>query len=238
VVLDGLETFEYSQYFPFHLNVLVGKHSHFFHQFTDSPLRRKGRMREDQKRRRSKLEDSLGRPDPKAIEKGVAEVLRLALPRGASVTLHSDEHPAYPRAFRRLPELKIEHNLTPSKVARRPQNPLFSANLLDLLVRHNGANHKRETIAFSKRRQGAIERLAAMQVWRNFMRPFSVRKRGPTPAQRAGAMSSKLSVAQLLVKRLFVTQADLPETLAGYYRREVRTSALKVNRTHQLKYAF
>jgi len=238
LVLDGLETFEYSQYFPFHFNVLVGKHSHFFHQFTDSPMRRKGSMRADQKRQRTKLEETLGRPDPKAIEKGVAEVLRMALPEGASLTLHSDEHPAYPRAFKRLPELKIEHVMTPSKEARRPQNPLFPVNLLDLLVRHNGSNHKRETIAFSKRRQGAIERLAAMQVWRNFMRPFSVRKRGPTPAQRAGVMSSKLSVAQLLIKRLFVTHANLPETLAGYYWREVKTSALKVNRTHRLTYAF
>ena len=238
LVLDGMETFEYSQYFPFHFNILVGKHSHFFHLFTDSPLRRKGSMREDQKRRRIKLEERLGRPDPKAIEIGVAEVLRLALPKEASVTLHSDEHPAYPKAFKRLPGLKIEHVMTPSKEARRPQNPLFPVNLLDLLIRHNGSNHKRETIAFSKRRQGAIERLAAMQVWRNFMRPFSVRKQGPTPAQRVGAVSSKLTVTQLLIKRLFVTHANLPGTLAGYYWREVKTRALRVNRSHRLKYAF
>ena len=49
----------------------------------------------------------------------------------------------------------------PAAQARRtPQNPLFPVNLSDLLIRHTGGNHKRETIAFSKRRQGALYRIA------------------------------------------------------------------------------
>ena len=41
LVLDGFESFEYSQYFPCHFHVLVGKHSHFFSLFTQrgAPLR-------------------------------------------------------------------------------------------------------------------------------------------------------------------------------------------------------
>ena len=70
----------------------------------------------------------LGRPDPKSIEREVAELVRLVVRE------------------------------------RTPQNPLFLANVLDLLIRHNGSNHKRETIAFSKRRQSAAERLAVLQV--------------------------------------------------------------------------
>src|SRR5262245_23145427 len=77
-VLDGFESFEFSQYFPFHFQVLVGKESHFFALFTDSPLRRKGSMTEAQKRKRQFLEETLGRPDPKAIEKDVAALLTLA----------------------------------------------------------------------------------------------------------------------------------------------------------------
>ena len=238
LVLDGFESFEYSQYHPFHFNVLVGKDSHFFHQFTDSPLRRKGRMTIRQKHRRGKLEEQLGRPDPKAIEKAVAEVLRLGLSGSRELVLHSDDHPAYPRAFKALPHLKIEHHVTPSTDRRTPQNPLFPVNLLDLLIRHGGSNHKRETIAFSKRRQGAIERLAMLQVWRNFMRPYSVQKGGPTPAQRAGVMATRLSVEALLARRLFPSHVQLPESLMKYYRRQVRTPALGVNREHRLKYAF
>ena len=238
VVLDGMESFEYSQYFPLHFNVLVGKGSHFLHQFTDSPLRRKGRMTAPQKKRREQLEARLGRPDPKAIEKGVAELLEMAFAGKDSITLHSDDHPAYPRAFKLLPGLKIEHHVRSSKAARIPQNPLFAVNLLELLIRHGGANHKRETIAFSKRRQEAIYRLASLQVWRNFMRPISVKSKGPTPAQKAGAMAAKLTMEGLMERRLFVTHAKLPAPLARYYWRDVETSALEVNRNHRLKYAF
>ena len=108
------------------------------------------------------------------------------------------------------------------------------------MFRHSGANHKRETIAFSKRRQGAIERLAIFQVWRNFMRSFSERRRkgGATPAQKAGVLERRLSLKELLARRLFPSRIPLPERAAGYYRREVRTAALGVNRAHRLRYAF
>jgi len=238
LVLDGFESFEYSQYFPFHFNVLVGKDSHFFFAFTESPLRRKGGMTIRQRHRRERLEESLGRPDPKAIEKAVADVLRMALPRTQEIRLHTDDHPAYPRAFKALPGLKVDHRVTPSTDRRTSRNPLFPVNLLDLLIRHGGANHKRETIAFSKRLQAAIERLATLQVYRNFMRPYSVRKRGPTPAQRAGVMKARLSAKALLRRRLFPMHGELPETLRKYYVRGVRTAALGVNREHRLKYAF
>jgi len=44
--------------------------------------------------------------------------------------------------------------------ARTGQTPPFPVNRLALWIRHSGANHKRETIAHSKRRQGAIESVA------------------------------------------------------------------------------
>jgi len=244
LVLDGFESFEYSQYFPFHFHVLIGKHSHFFYLFADSPLRRKGRMTDFQRRKREKLEQALGRPDPKSIEKEVAGLLRrtgsLFAEEPRTLLLYSDDHPAYPRAFRRVPGLTIEHHVTSSLARRTTRNPLFPVNLVDLLIRHGGANHKRETIAFSKRRQGAIERLAIFQVWRNFMRSFTERRRkgGPTPAQRAGVMERKLSLRELLARRLFFSRGKISEPLGGYYRREVRTRALRVNREHRLRYAF
>ena len=238
LVLDGFESFEYSQYFPFHFNVLVGQNSHFFFGFTHACLRRKGHMTARQKCRRMELEASLGRPDPKAVERGVAEVLSQIVGEEARIVLHTDDHPAYPRGFKRLPRLRVEHHVTPSTRRRTPQNPLFPVNLLDLLIRHGGSNHKRETIAFSKRLQAAIERLAVLQVWRNYIRPYSVRRGGPTPAQRAGAVTTRLSVQALLRGRLFPTHVRLPGLLRRYYERGVFTAALGTNRTHRLKYAF
>ena len=76
--------------------------------------------------------------------------------------VRSDEHPAYPRALRRLAGYAIRHERTPSVAARTAGNPLFPVNLLDLLLRHNSAHHKRETIAFTKRHQAVIERAALL----------------------------------------------------------------------------
>ena len=237
LALDGFESFEYSQYFPFHFHVLVGKHSHFFYAFTDSPLRRKGRMSPGQRRRRQALEARLGRPDPQSIQREVAALVRLAVPQGQELVLHSDDHPAYPRAFRSLEGVCLQHRVTPSTNRRTPRNPLFPVNLLDLLIRHGSANHKRETIAFSKRRQGAIERLAILQVWRNFIQPFSERSKGPTPAQKLDLWDRALSLGELLGTRLFPSRIRLPAELERYYRRTVVTAALKANRTHRLVYA-
>jgi transposase-like protein len=236
-VLDGFESFEYSQYFPFHFNVLVGKDSHFFYGFTDSPLRRKGRMTEFQRRRREELERTLGRPDPGSVQKDVAELLRLCGVRQGLCELHSDDHPAYPRAFRQLPDVAVQHHVTSSLARRTTTNPLFPVNLLDLLIRHGSANHKRETIAFSKRRQSAVERLAILQVWRNFIKPFSERRGGGTPAERLGLCKSALTVAHVLAKRLFPSLLGLPERVMRYYRRFTETAAIQVNRRHRLRFA-
>ena len=187
LVLDGLQSFEYSQYWPFDFNLLIGSQSHFLHGFTDAELRRSGRMTDAQKKRRQLLEQRHGKPDPRATEKEVEALLRLVLPEPTSVTLISDDHRAYPRAVRRLEGYRVEHLRFSSKRARTTSNPLFPANLADMLLRHSSKNHTRETIAFSKRRQNGAERLALFQVWRNFMKRFSEKKRdSPSPAMRLG----------------------------------------------------
>jgi hypothetical protein len=195
-------------------------------------------MTPQQKIRRQQLEQQLGRPDPGSIRQEVAALLRLCgLGRG-TVVMHTDDHPAYPRAFRALSELTVHHHITSSLERRTTKNPLFPVNLLDLLIRHNSANHKRETIAFSKRRQGAIERLALLQVWRNFIKPFSEQHGGGTPAQRLGLLDRALTVRDVLKRRLFPSRIELPDRLARYYRRNVATAALRRHRFHALSYGF
>lgn len=237
LVLDGFESFEFSQFHPTRYHVLAGQHSHFFHGFTDSELRRSGRMTVRQKHRRAALEQRYGRPDPRASERDVAELFRIAVPGAHALVLHSDEHPDYPRALRRLPHLRVDHRTTSSRAARTPRNPLFPINLLDLLIRHSGANHKRETIAFSKRRQSAIERLWVLLVWRNYLKSFSERRRDGTPAMRLGVCERRWSVAELLVQRLFPTRLALPERWARYYWRQVQTRRIPHGATHRRRYA-
>ena len=238
VVVDGFESFELSQYHPIHHHVAVEKETDFFVYFTDSELRRKGRMTSVQKRRRQELELLLGRPDPKAIEKDMRELLEVVLGDQGWALVHSDDHPAYRRSIKKL-KIVIDHRVTPGKNHRDRHNSLWEVNLLDLLIRHCNANHRRETIAWSKRRQASAERLAILLVWRNYMKGRREKERGsPTPAMVRGMMDGRLEIEELLEERLFRTRIDLPPRWSEYYDRAVRTRGLERERRHELKYAY
>ena len=247
VVVDGFETFEYSQYFPFHINFAAGSDSWLLYHFTDSPLRRKGSMTPGQKKKRAALEETLGRPDPKAVERGMAQLLKTLLEQlkpDERLVLHSDDHPAYHRARRRLertdPQLSgIEHHVTSSKARRTKDNPLFPINLTDLLARHSSANHRRETIAYSKRRQSALERAAILTVWRNCIKKRRENGGEESTAMRAGLVDRMLNWSEILKRRLFPAHGDLPPEWEAYYWRKIKTRAMgERQHTHTCQYAF
>lgn len=238
LVLDGFVSFEWSQYHPTQFHTVVGQRSHYIHGFTDSEVRRSGTMRSGQRKKRARLEALHGRPDPRSVEHEVATLLRLVTARASRLVLHTDEHQAYPRALQRQGHLsEVEHRTVSSRALRDTRNPLFAINLLDLLIRHSGANHKRETIAFSKRRQSAAERLWLLVVWRNHVKSFSERRRDATPAMRAGVSERRYSLKDILERRLFPGRIRLPERWARYYWRRTPTRALPRVRTHTLRYA-
>ena len=116
VALDGFESFEWSQYFPCHFHVLVGCDSHFFYGFTDSPLRRKGRMTPRQRIRREQLELQLGRPDPGSIRHEVAALLRLC---GLSSGARRAPHRRSSGLSARLPRATCPHGPPPRHVIAR-----------------------------------------------------------------------------------------------------------------------
>ena len=239
LVLDGFETFEFSQYWITHLNTLVGADSHYVYATTVAELRRKGRMKPRQKKRRQELEQRYGRPDPKAIEKSVADCLALVVQPGSQeIPLRTDEHQAYPRALRRLPDREFLHEQTSSKKPRTSRNPLFPINLLHGLMRHNGANHKRETIAWSKRNQGMLWRDAVHRVFRNYAKHFSERKKQGSPAMRLGILDRMLGWSEILAQRLFVTRIPLAQPLEDYYWGRVKTRQIENCRAHERQLAF
>ena len=238
IVVDGFESFELSQYHPIHHHVAVEKGTDFFIYFTDSELRRKGRMTLAQRRRRQELEQRFGRPDPKAIEKDMGELLAVALGGAKQAVVHSDDHPAYRRSLRGV-FTRVDHRITPGKEHRDRHNALWEVNLLDLLIRHSNANHKRETIAWSKRRQASAERLALLLVWRNYMKGRREKVRGsPTPAMVKGLLSKPLAIGELLKERIFRTRTALPRRWSQYYDRAVVTRALGRQRQHELSFAY
>jgi transposase-like protein len=236
LVLDGFRTFEHSQYWPFDLNLVVGT-SYYVYGFNDAELRRSGALRPNQRERRAVLESTYGRPDPQATRRAIEELVARVVPLGASAEIASDEHQAYPQAFARLLDRRIVHHRTSSKVSRTPRNPLFAVNLADLLLRHTGANHKRETIAFSKRRQGALYRAAIWAVWRNFMKSRSENRRDEPPAVLLGLLPRSLDVRELLSERRFPWRHALGPWLERCYFARIPTRAIGRCRSHTLTYA-
>jgi len=158
--------------------------------------------------------------------------------------LHSDDHGAYRRSIRRLEreegsDVRIEHHITSGKARRTRSNPLFPVNLADLLARHGNANHRRETIAFSKRRQAALERLAILTVWRNTIKRRSENGPRESAAMWLGLTDRLLTWRDVLRKRLFPKHADLPPRWQKYYERSLTTPILGDRQTmHCLRLAF
>ena len=238
LAFDSFQSFEYSQDHPTLFHLATGGRSHFTYGFTESELRRSGRMTEAQRKRRHRIECKLGRPDPRAVENDVMAVLRIVAPEPQPLELHTDEHQDYPRAIRRADHLAVDHRTTSSRAARTPRNPLFPVNLLDLLIRHSGANHKRETIAFSKRRQSACERLWMFLVWRNWMKSLSEKERDGSPAMRLGLSPRLLAFRDLVRRRLFPDHRPLPERWKPYYWRTTPTRRIPRIALHARRYAF
>jgi transposase-like protein len=236
LVLDGFRTFEAGQYWPFDLNLLVGE-SHYVYGFNDAELRRSGTHTEGQRAKRARLEAAYGRPDPQATRRAVEELVGRVVPEDAAAEIHSDEHRAYPQAFRRLAGRRIRHLTTSSKASRTAKNPLFPVNLADLLLRHGSANHKRETIAFSKRRQGALYRAAIWVVWRNYMKPRSERRQDAPPGVAIGVISERLSISDVLAQRRFPWRASLSGWLERCYFGRIPTRRWTRLRSHDLAYA-
>lgn len=237
LVLDGFRSVESGHYWPFDLNLLVGGHSHFVYGFNEAPLRRSGTMRPGQKRHRARLEEKHGRPLPQATRHAVHELVGRVVPPGARVEIHSDEHRAYPVALRALSDRTIQHTTTSSKALRTTSNPLFPVNLADLLLRHTGANHKRATIAFSKRRQNACYRTAIWMVWRNYLKSVSERRRDAPPAVRMGVIHERLTVDEVLREREFPWRRKLTGWLEDCYFARIPTLPIARCATHELKYA-
>ena len=105
------------------------------------------------------------------------------------------------------------------------------------MIRHTGANQKRETIAFSKRRQGALYRIAIWAAVRNYVKPASVKHQHPPPGVAIGVIPRAMTISGLLRERCFPWRFDLPGWLGDCYFARIPTRRMARCRTHELTYA-
>jgi len=187
LVADGFESFCGSQYFPCNLNLLVGKESQYLYMKDYVTLRRKGRMTEEQKEKRSKLEERW-KAEPLGIAKSFKKigerVAKLYRRRNTGfVRLYTDEHNQYEKGLLKdidLSRMKnqevFEHIKVSSKLVRDKNNPLFSVNYWDRELRKDLANFVRESTRYGRNIDDLMNRVEIYSVWHNYRKNYRVKK--------------------------------------------------------------
>jgi hypothetical protein len=250
-VLDHLETFEFTQDYPFGVATPVGAESWFVYGLDPAPHARTGPRSTYQQRR---LEARPRRAARGGYAGSTRRTLDTLLPLGnpgRSLLIRGDGHPAYDRAVARHKDaqrLTLERYPNPprgpkgsprSGAARVRDRAMFPVDLLHKILRHTLAHQRRETIAFGRRLNAVLERLFLAAVWRNFIKRRSERRPEPrTPAMQLGLTDMPWSWKRLLSRRLFLHRLRLPRTWSLLYRRLWTTPVLSSNTRHDLARAF
>jgi hypothetical protein len=203
---DGLESFLLSQYFPNNINVLVGKKSQYIYSSSFYYFRRKGRMTDDQYRKREILYKTARFEQGGAVRSFMDilydyKKLIRSIPDQPSI-LDTDENRIYFSCIHKDPDLRkrkseglFQHRRTHSKKKRNYQNKLFAVNYIDREVRKDMAEHTRESVQFARNSNNTMERFIIYSYWHNFMKPFRVNvknSRFQSHAEAAGFSEEKI----------------------------------------------
>lgn len=250
-VLDHFETFEFTQDYPFGVATPVGAESWFVYALDPVPHARAGRRTPAQRARIARRPRRPSHGGYVGSTRRILDLLAKLAPSRSPLHVRGDGHPAYDRAVGLHPDRKrISLRAFPNpkrRVRGAPRSPeaiardeaMFPVDLLHKILRHTAAHYRRETIAFPRRLNAAMERLFLTTVWRNFVKRRSERKPRPeTPASRLGLVEGPWSWGRALARRLFLDRQPMPETWHILYRRMWETPVLESNALHRAHYAF
>jgi hypothetical protein len=251
VVFDHFETFEFTQDFQFGVGTAVGARSWFVYGLDPAPHGRSGRRSPAQQRRLRSRPKRATRGRYAGSTRRVLDLLFTLHRPDRTLVLRSDAHPDYRRALFKHPHrnsIRVESHPNPPRGARgAPRSrqavdrdrAMFPVDLLHKILRHTLAHHRRETIAFARRINAAMERLFLTAVWRNFVKKRTERRPSKTtPAMSLGLSDAPWTWKRVLSRRLFFDRIDLPEPWPVLYRREWTTPLLSSNTRHRLVRAF
>lgn len=235
---DGFESFVGSQYRPNNIHLLVGSRSQFLYAFDYAHLKRKGRMSEEQKRKREELEERMIRKR-RPVDISFAHMLetleRLLQTGGlpAKLRMFTDKKRDYRTVIGKSAVLKplrregrFAHVRISSRKARTLRNRLFPVNYLDRQLRKDNANHVRETVQFSRNVNNCLERLAVYQLWHNYCKPYRIDD-GPKGllrhAQVAGVDRKRIDrqLEHIFERRKFLSKVSLSWSQALVWLRMV-----------------
>ena len=251
VVLDHFETFEARQDYPFGVATAVGAESWFVYALDPAPHRgnTQSSARRIRKLRRAPRRDHHGQYVGSV--RRVLDSLSQMLPHEKPLELLSDGHPHYRRAVSDHPlKRSVKHAVfrnppsaprtqAASRYAAQRNEAMFSVDLLHKIFRHSMAHHRRETIAFSRRINAAMERFALVATWRNFVKRRTERRRcDQTPAMHLKLTDQPWEWRRVLTRRLFYFRQNVPAPWAELYRREWSTPLWPKNSHHLLSRNF
>jgi hypothetical protein len=221
LVIDGLQNFCVSQYFPDNFTIVVGKDSQFAYDCDYATLRRCGRMTKEQKEKRENLE-KIEMADPKAIKMSFLRLLqgidRKLEQRTKPLIIYTDEKKDYQRALwdkkigfaDRMYRGLCRHHTTSSKDPRNQANPLFSVNYFDREIRKDMASHARETVQFPRNVCNAMLRIHLYMYDHNVRKPYRINKRELRRLRHAQVAGADLEYLQNLVEGFFQKRVFRP----------------------------
>ena len=249
--LDHFEAFEFSQDLPFGVATAVGSRSWFLYALEPAPHAPGGPLSAPRKERLLLRPQRARHGGYLGSTRRVFERLLALPPATHRVTILCDEHPAYLRAAALHPQRHRLHLRRFRNPPRRPKGSapspeglarnraLFPCDALHQLLRHSVAHYRRETIAFPRRLNAAMERLYLTAVWRNFLKGRSERRPDrTTPAMRLGLTGEPWTWRRVLSRRLFPARERLSPLERLLYTRGWLTPALPTNQLHQLRHAY
>jgi transposase-like protein len=250
VTTDHFETFAVSQLDALGVATPVGHRSWFVYGLEAAPHRRGGRRTPPQQRRLARR--TRPAPPPGQLARSFTHMLDLLLqhsPPGARLRILGDGHPVGPAAVRRHPEARrIDFRAFPnprrgpkgsprSPEARRRDAAMAPVDQLHRLLRHSCAHHRRETIAFARRINAAMERLFVVVVWRNLVKRRRERSaHSPTPAMKLGLTTERWTWDRVLARRLFPARVAVPSSWRKIYRRDWDDDAARTFTRHRAKH--
>ena len=226
LVADGFESYCVSQYFPNNITLLAGKQSQYLYFANYCTLRRKGRMTDEQKHRRARLEQRW-RADSQAVRKAFDEVVHHIRCRCDAAVLYTDEKSEYVRSLRASKAgTSISHVRIRSTLPRTVGNHLFSVNYLDREIRKDCANHVRETVCFSRDVNNCMERFWVYMVYHNYRKRYRIRH-GETRTHAEVAGIDGGAVRSVLrgyyTRRSFLSKTGLTGSMKRLWRRQLDT---------------
>ena len=238
VAYDGFETFCYSQFDPCYVNTAVGKDSLFTYKINYSPLNRKGRMTNWQKKKNNILLRQFGMYPKNSIRLKTTQIIRFLYEKSynRSLNLYTDGHKSYLNSLLHdLPALNISHYMTSSKERRDTSNPLFPINHLHLHFRHFTSSNRRETIAFNKNEKGLMCILLLKTMFKNYMSPQILKKckHNPSrnynsPAMGIGITDKILNFNDFFKYRITAKQVELDDDEKIFYFDQWNDSRRKI----------